>query len=208
MSATDSDNSIDWLASDTEGNESEQEPECSAKRNQREAPLSEGSSELREGNWCEVSGSRVSPGCPARSERDSGNGLCKSQRGEKANSKNTQAAKRPLSSTGEQCKEQQLISDALEKDQVFINKVSTPVTFALFSHWRWTTVSAKLGHSLPPRSPHPPTPFAAFTDISSKAVSPLFFFGLRSVCHFDLRKLCHLIINQALLVSYLQYITQ
>ncbi|KAM4733330.1 uncharacterized protein ciartb isoform 1-T2 [Anableps anableps] len=122
MSATDSDNSIDWLASDTEENESEQEPDCTAKRNQKEASLSESSSELREGNWCEVSGSKGSPGCAARLDRDSGNGLCKSQRGEQANSKNTQPVKRPHSSTEEQCKERQLISNALEKDQVFINK--------------------------------------------------------------------------------------
>ncbi|MEQ2239311.1 hypothetical protein ILYODFUR_003064 [Ilyodon furcidens] len=122
MSATDSDNSIDWLASDTEENESEQEPDCTAKHAQRELSPSESSSELKEGSWCEVSGSRGSPSCTTRSERDSGNGLCKSQRGEKANGKNTQPTKRPHSSTGEQCKERQLISTALEKDQVFINK--------------------------------------------------------------------------------------
>ncbi|XP_054894487.1 circadian-associated transcriptional repressor [Poeciliopsis prolifica] len=122
MSATDSDNSIDWLASDTEETESEQEPDCTAKRSQREPPPSESSSEPSEDNWCGVSGSRESPGGTARSDRESGNGLCKSQRGEKANGKNTQPVKRPHCSTGEQCKERQLISNALEKDQVFINK--------------------------------------------------------------------------------------
>ncbi|KAM4554075.1 uncharacterized protein ciartb [Fundulus diaphanus] len=110
MSATDSDNSIDWLASDTEENESEPEADCAAKRGQREAPPSGGSSELREGGWSEVSGGRGSPG------------PCKSQRGEKASGKSAQPAKRPHSSTGEQCKERQLTSNTLAKDQVFINK--------------------------------------------------------------------------------------
>ncbi|MEQ2215078.1 hypothetical protein XENOCAPTIV_027069 [Xenoophorus captivus] len=132
MSATDSDNSIDWLASDTEENENEQEPDCTAKHAQRELSPSESSSELKEGSWCEVSGSRGSPSYATRSERDSGNGLCKSQHGEKANGKNTQPTKRPHSSTGEQCKERQLISTALEKDQVFINKVSASVTSVCF----------------------------------------------------------------------------
>ncbi|MEQ2164208.1 hypothetical protein GOODEAATRI_004270 [Goodea atripinnis] len=134
MSATDSDNSIDWLASDTEENESEQEPDCTAKHAQRELSPSESSSELKEGSWCEVSGSRGSPSYATRSERDSGNGLCKSQHGEKANGKNTQLTKRPHSSTGEQCKERQLISTALEKDQVFINKGSAVSRRV----WLWT----------------------------------------------------------------------
>uniref|UniRef100_A0A3Q2TY30 Circadian-associated transcriptional repressor-like n=1 Tax=Fundulus heteroclitus TaxID=8078 RepID=A0A3Q2TY30_FUNHE len=102
MSATDSDNSIDWLASDTEENESEPEADCAATR---EAPPSGGGvGEPRAGGWSEASGGRGSPG------------PCKSQRGEKA------SGKRPHSSTGEQCKERQLTSNTSAKDQVFINK--------------------------------------------------------------------------------------
>ncbi|XP_062317534.1 circadian-associated transcriptional repressor [Osmerus eperlanus] len=40
MSASDSDNSIDWLASDDEENESEPEPNCTKRSAQKQAPLS------------------------------------------------------------------------------------------------------------------------------------------------------------------------
>ncbi|XP_038124777.1 circadian-associated transcriptional repressor [Cyprinodon tularosa] len=121
MSATDSDNSIDWLASDTE-NESEPELDCTAKHVQKEASPPERSGELREDNCCEVTGSRSSPRSAVSSDRDSDNGLYKSQYGEKVNCTNAQAAKRRHSPSGEQCKDRQPVSNMLEKDQVFIKK--------------------------------------------------------------------------------------
>uniref|UniRef100_A0A1A8MVQ1 Chromosome 1 open reading frame 51 n=1 Tax=Nothobranchius pienaari TaxID=704102 RepID=A0A1A8MVQ1_9TELE len=116
MSATDSDNSIDWLASDNEENDSKQEPDCASKRGQAEAspspsspprPDPSDSSELREGDgsWSQVSS-------PA-SDRGAAVGLCKAQRGQKANSK-----KRPHSST----EERQLFPNKTEKDQIFSRK--------------------------------------------------------------------------------------
>uniref|UniRef100_A0A1A7WVX7 Chromosome 1 open reading frame 51 n=1 Tax=Iconisemion striatum TaxID=60296 RepID=A0A1A7WVX7_9TELE len=116
MSATDSDNSIDWLASDNEENESEQEPDCASKRGQAEAspspsspprPDLSDSSELRgrDGSWSQASS-------PA-SDRCAAAGLCKAPRGQKANSK-----KRPHSST----EERQLFSNVTEKDQIFSRK--------------------------------------------------------------------------------------
>ncbi|XP_047451919.1 circadian-associated transcriptional repressor [Mugil cephalus] len=148
MSATDSDNSIDWLASDNEENESEPESDCTRERSQTEAPPSLGapphlgpsdsssgggsstrrrSSEMREGggNWSavrEVSG-LGSPGCAEKWGRGATAGLCKTQQGEKMTGKNTQQAlKRPHSSAEEERKERQLISDASEKDRIFSRK--------------------------------------------------------------------------------------
>ncbi|XP_070829115.1 circadian-associated transcriptional repressor [Chaetodon trifascialis] len=135
MSATDSDNSIDWLASDYEDNESEQEFDCTRKQSQTEAPASPNtpphlgpsdsschrSSEVKEGdsNWSEVreTSSRGSP--PVCTETwGSTIGLYKTQQGEKTNGKDSQQAlKRPRSSTQEECREWQLISNASEKNQ-------------------------------------------------------------------------------------------
>ncbi|KAI3371295.1 hypothetical protein L3Q82_023912 [Scortum barcoo] len=138
MSATDSDNSIDWLASDNEDNESEQESNCTRKHSQTEAPPSPSSpphlsdsshrrsSEVKEGggNWSEVreaSGRGSPPGCT--DTWDSAIGLCRAQQGDKTNGKNTQQAlKRPHSSTEEERKEWQLISNVSEKNQVFSSK--------------------------------------------------------------------------------------
>lgn len=148
MSATDSDNSIDWLASDNEDNESEQESDCTRKHSQTEALPSPSapshlgpsdsschrSSEVKEGvsNWSEVreASSRGSP--PSCTETwDSTIGLCSTQQGEKTNGKNTQQAlKRPHSSTEEGHKERQLISNVSEKKIFFSSKVSTSVTYA------------------------------------------------------------------------------
>ncbi|XP_071354658.1 uncharacterized protein [Trachinotus anak] len=139
MSATDSDNSIDWLASDNEDNESEWESDCTRKHSQTEAPPSPSapphlgpsdsscrrSSEVKEGgsNWREVreASSRGAP--PSCTETyDSAIGLCKAQ-GEKTNGKSTQQAlKRPHMSTEEECKERQLISSLSEKDRIFSRK--------------------------------------------------------------------------------------
>lgn len=209
MSATDSDNSIDWLASDTEENESEQEPDCTAKRSQREAPLSESSSELSEDNWCEVSGSRGSPGGTARSDRDSSNGLCKSQRGEKVNGKNTQPVKRPHSSTGELCKERQLISNAFEKDQVFINKVSTPATVLFyFSLEVVDNVNKTRTCPITQIHPHTNTHSPLLLLLTFPVRLSLLCNCIRGVCRFGLRELCLLIIKQAQRVSYLTCATQ
>ncbi|XP_070764015.1 circadian-associated transcriptional repressor [Enoplosus armatus] len=140
MSATDSDNSIDWLASDNEDNESEQESDCTRKHSQTEGPASpitpphlgpsdsscRRSSEVKEGvsNWSEVreaSGRGSPPGCTET--WDSAIGLCRTQQGEKTNGKNTQQAlKRPHTSTEEKCKERQLFSSVSEKNRIFSSK--------------------------------------------------------------------------------------
>ena len=152
MSATDSDNSIDWLASDNEENESDQESDRKANPSQTEASpsssnpgqlrLSEGgcrrSGELKEGDGKksevrEVS-RRGSPGCVEKWDRGAATGLCKKQQGEKANGRNSQQPlKRPHSSTEEQCKERQLISNASEKGRIFSSKVSSLRDSCLFS---------------------------------------------------------------------------
>ncbi|XP_034060868.1 circadian-associated transcriptional repressor [Gymnodraco acuticeps] len=131
MSATDSDNSIDWLASDNEDNDSEQESDCTGKHNHTEGPSSprspphlgpSDSSEVKEGdrNWSEVteaSSRRFPSGCTET--RDSTIGLCKTQQGDKTNGKNTQQAlKRPHSSE-EECKP---LSNVSEKNHIFHRK--------------------------------------------------------------------------------------
>eukprot|EP00064_Thunnus_orientalis_P000355 superscaffoldBa00000018_g355 len=141
MSATDSDNSIDWLASDNEDNDSEQELDCTRKHSQTEAPSSPNSpshlgpsdsscrrsGEVKEGdsNWSEVreASSRGSPsGCTETWGRDS-IGLCRTRQGEKMNGKDTQQAlKRPHSFTEGEHKERQLISNMSEKDRIFTRK--------------------------------------------------------------------------------------
>lgn len=141
MSATDSDNSIDWLASDNEDNESEQELDCTRNRSQTEAPSSPNASshlgpsdssrrhEVKEddSNWSEVreASSRGSPsGCTETWGRDN-IGLCKTQQGENMNGKDTQQAlKRPHRFTEGEHKEWQLITNASEKDRIFTRKVS------------------------------------------------------------------------------------
>ncbi|KAM7003394.1 uncharacterized protein ciartb [Tautogolabrus adspersus] len=138
MSATDSDNSIDWLASDNEDNESERESEYSTKHSQTVAPRSPSTtplhlgpsdsscrrgSEVKEGDshWSEVreaSSRGPPPGCTET--WGSSNGLYKTQQGGKTNSKNTQQAlKRPHSFTEEK---QQLISNISDKKQLFSRK--------------------------------------------------------------------------------------
>ncbi|KAM3609818.1 uncharacterized protein V6R79_020704 [Siganus canaliculatus] len=144
MSATDSDNSIDWLASDYEDNESEQEFDCTGK----ETPSSPStlphlgpsdnscrrSSEVKEGDGnCgevrEASGQGSPSGC--RETLGSTNGLCKRQQGDKTNGRNTQQAlKRPYSSMEdeeeeegeEQCKERQFVSNMAEKNRIISRK--------------------------------------------------------------------------------------
>ncbi|XP_039989241.1 circadian-associated transcriptional repressor [Xiphias gladius] len=140
MSATDSDNSIDWLASDNEDNESELESDCNRKHSQTEAPPSptaplhlgpsdsscRRSSEVKEadGNWSGVTEASGRGSPPGRTETyNSAIGLCKIQQGEKTNGKKApQALKRPHSSTEEECKERQLISSVSEKDRIFSSK--------------------------------------------------------------------------------------
>lgn len=139
MSATDSDNSIDWLASDNEDNDSEQESDFNGKHSQTDsAPPHLGpsdgsrrrSSEVKEGdsNWSKVreaSGRGFPPDC-MEAWVNSAIGLCKTQQGEKTNGKNTQQAlKRPHGSTEEEeeCKERQL--NVSEKNRIFSRKVST-----------------------------------------------------------------------------------
>lgn len=142
MSATDSDNSIDWLASD---NESEQELDCTRKHSQTEVPSSPNtpshqgpsdsscrrSGEVKEddSNWSEVreASSRGSPSsCTETWGRDN-IGLCKTQLGENMNGKDTrQALKRPHHFTEREHKERQLITNTSEKDRLFTRKVSIP----------------------------------------------------------------------------------
>lgn len=135
MSATDSDNSIDWLASDYEDNESEQEFDSNGKCSQTGAPLSppgqphleatDGTRQVKdcESRWSEVeeASSRGSP--PSCVEKwDSNSGLCKRQQSEKPPPQ--QALKRPHSSVEEECRERQLLSNESEKNQIFSRKVS------------------------------------------------------------------------------------
>lgn len=147
MSATDSDNSIDWLASDNEDNENEQEFDCTRKHSQTEAPLSpcapshlgptdsscRWSSDLKggDGSWSEVRdvSSRGSPDYMEKWDRATATGLCKTQQGgEKMNGNNTQQAlKRPRSSAEGERKERQLISNVSEEERIFSSKVSTCV---------------------------------------------------------------------------------
>ncbi|XP_061577788.1 circadian-associated transcriptional repressor [Cololabis saira] len=141
MSATDSDNSIDWLASDNEENESEQESDRAAKQSQTEAsPSSSTPAQLRpsaggcrhsaalregEGNASEVTevSRRGSPAYMGKRDRATATGLCKKQQGDRANGKNTQQPlKRPHRSSEEQCRERQLISNTSEKDRIFSSK--------------------------------------------------------------------------------------
>ncbi|XP_054476409.1 uncharacterized protein LOC129108571 [Anoplopoma fimbria] len=140
MSATDSDNSIDWLASDNEDNESEQDSDCTGEHSQTEAPSSPStpphlglsdsschrSCEVKEGDSdCsevrEACSRGFPPGC--RETWASTIGLCKTQQVEKTNGKNTQQAlKRTHSSTEDECKERQLISNMSEKNRIFRRK--------------------------------------------------------------------------------------
>lgn len=138
MSATDSDNSIDWLASDCEDNESEQEFDSNGKCSQTGAPLSPpgrphleptGSPRVkdRESHWgeAEKASSRSSP--PSCVEKwDTNSGLCKRQQSEKPPPQ--QALKRPCSSMGEEHRERQLLSNASEKNQIFSRKVNAALT--------------------------------------------------------------------------------
>ncbi|KAL6106719.1 uncharacterized protein ACO6RY_10522 [Pungitius sinensis] len=138
MSATDSDNSIDWLASD---NESEQESECRGRPSQAEAPSSPGGlpplgppasgshrgSEAKEGDGHrgevgEASG-RGFPPSGRTGTRAGTAGLRSAQQAEKTSGKNTQQApKRPRGSAEEDRKERQLISSGSEKNQIFRRK--------------------------------------------------------------------------------------
>lgn len=143
MSATDSDNSIDWLGSDYEDNESEQEFDSCRKYSQAETPVSpttqphpvpsDGSCQVRDcdSNWSEVreaSGRGSSPGCTET--WDNSDGLCKRQ-GDKTTPQ--QALKRPCSSIEEEeRKERQLLSNASEKNQIFSQKVSRSFTHVFF----------------------------------------------------------------------------
>ncbi|XP_034444266.1 circadian-associated transcriptional repressor [Hippoglossus hippoglossus] len=140
MSATDSDTSIDWLASDTEDNESEREFDCSRELSQTEAPPSPSSpthlgpsdascrqsSEMKgeESDWSEVREASSRGSSPGRTETyDIAIGLCKTHQGEKANGRNAQQAlKRPRSSAEEECEERQLISNMSERDRIFSSK--------------------------------------------------------------------------------------
>lgn len=142
MSATDSDNSIDWLASDYEDNESEQEFDSSRKHSQTEAPPSHGTPahlgasddccqvKSCDSNWSEVreASGRGSP--PGYTETwDNTIGLLKGQHGEKTNP--LQALKRRRASLEEESKEQQLLSNVSEKNRIFSRKVSASSTKCL-----------------------------------------------------------------------------
>lgn len=152
MSATDSDNSIDWLASDDEDdNESEREPDCTGRTSQTQGPdealspsspphrgLSENNSSCcsssevkqRDSNWSEVSKASSrgwSSSCTETWDSDA-SGLCHTERLVRSNGENApQALKRPHSSVTEQHKERQLISNESEKDRLFTRKVRTCV---------------------------------------------------------------------------------
>lgn len=140
MSATDSDNSIDWLASDYEDDESEQVFDSNGKRSQTGAPPTpqgrphldpaDGSRQVkdRESNWSseeEEDGGGSSRGSPPGSveDWDSNSGLCRRQQGE-ARPPPQPGLKRGCSSVEEELRERQLLSNAPDKDQIFSRKVS------------------------------------------------------------------------------------
>lgn len=115
MSATDSDNSIDWLASDNE-EDSEQEAECSKKQHLALSDSQHQHSREKESEWSEAS-SRDSQAWPVE--------LCNTQQGQEMHGKRTpQALKRSPSSKDEEHRERQLISNVSEKEQSFSRKVS------------------------------------------------------------------------------------
>lgn len=160
MSATDSDNSIDWLASDYEDNESEQELDSSARRSQTGAPLppggqphpepTDGSRQVKdcERPWSQVeeASSRGSPpSCVEK--RDSNSGLRKRQQSEKPPPQ--QALKRACSSVEEERRERPLRSDEPEKNRMFSRKVSAASTHLVSRGGRRLTARAR---QLPP--PH------------------------------------------------------
>lgn len=133
MSATDSDNSIDWLASDNEENDSEQEPDCASKDAQAEAAPSPSFPPYLGPSNCslpnEGSSNRSEVSCRGSSRCvetiDGRVGLYNTQLGEKVSGKSTQPVKRPHSSMEEQSKERQLILS--EKDRIFRSKVSAHI---------------------------------------------------------------------------------
>lgn len=135
MSATDSDNSIDWLASDYEDTENEQEFDSSNKRSQTEAPpspaaqphlgASDSSCQVKDcdSNWSEVREAAARGSPPGCTETwDSRIGLYDRQQGEKSSPQ--QALKRPHSSTEDVCNERQLHPSVSEKNRTFSRKVS------------------------------------------------------------------------------------
>lgn len=135
MSATDSDNSIDWLASDNEDYDSEQESDCSRKHSHTEPPSSPDappthlgpsdgccrqSREVREGERNRSEGrdasSRAAPSsCGVTLGRDD---LCKT--GGQMTGRNT--LKRHCSLTDGEQEERQLMSSMTEKDLLFTRK--------------------------------------------------------------------------------------
>ncbi|KAM4618959.1 uncharacterized protein ciartb isoform 1-T2 [Polymixia lowei] len=138
MSATDSDNSIDWLATDNEDDEKEQEPDCTGRPSEMRVPPSHlgpsesGSSCRRSGegkegdpNWGEVSAdsSRRSPSSCSETWSGDASVPCQTQRGEKSSGKNSQnALKRPHGAVAEEHKKRRLISNQLDKEHIFSSK--------------------------------------------------------------------------------------
>lgn len=153
MSATDSDNSIDWLASDYEDNESEQEFDSNGKCSQKGAPLSppgrphleptDGSRQVKdcENQWSEVGKASSQGSTPSCVEKwDSNSGLCRRQQSEKPPPQ--QALKRPCSSVGEERRERQLLSNESEKNQIFSRKVSAASAHLVSNRGRKYTARA------------------------------------------------------------------
>ncbi|XP_068596028.1 circadian-associated transcriptional repressor [Brachionichthys hirsutus] len=141
MSATDSDNSIDWLASDCEDDESEQELDSSRKHSQTEAPPSPGNPPARlrptddggcrrgsegkdrDNSWevREASGRGSPPN--GKEIWDSTVGLYKRQQAEREKGKTTQQTlKRKSSSAEEERNGRQLLPNGSEKNQIFSRK--------------------------------------------------------------------------------------
>lgn len=144
-SASDSDNSIDWLASDDEDNESEREPDSARTPLQQQPPSSHThlgdsdssccSSQLKEegSSWGGISEdpSRGSPSSCTETWDSHASGLCNSGRSERSKGKRTQQAqKRPHSSLATEHRERQrqlVMSNQSEKDRVFTDKVRLSV---------------------------------------------------------------------------------
>lgn len=171
MSATDSDNSIDWLASDNEDNEeSEQEADCIRNPSQTQPPRSPSpsvrphlepsddgcrrSAEVKEGD---SKRRKIAENCGWGSSPetfDSHIELCKAKQAEKTHDKDTRRALKRAHSfvesreeeeeeeESEDCKDKNLNSNMSDKDRFFTSKVRHSVIYSTsLPHKTWLSVS-------------------------------------------------------------------
>lgn len=159
MSASDSDYSIDWLASDDEDNDSELEPDCTKTLGKTPLPRTSSSGVIQVAQTCQSLSKRngdkgevndkenmSSPGssplsCDS-SECGTDGGLSHLGRGDRSNysqcpespkGKTRQALKRTRSSVVLEQRERQLTPEQMEKDTLFAYKVRR-ATFGALIH--------------------------------------------------------------------------